>query len=605
MDTTIDKYDYWLLRKPLQSDTIAENVLQHGVGGLNIDKCRVEGAPSLPGSSNIRAVNDRAMGAGWDQTASARAEAYRANPPSGRWPANLIHDGSEEVTELFPEVKGSKGSGLTQTKARSWKNTSTAGINRVGHDDSGSAARFFYNVTQDSSISEGIDQGDVMDTDNEDLERQFHERVMLYLGNCLDVLKTMESNSVDSIVTDPPAGISFMNKHWDTDHGHRDQWIAYFAEIAKECLRVIKPGGHALVWAIPRTSHWTATAWENGGWEVRDRIIYCFGSGFPKSHNISKAIDKLAGAEREVVGSYAVTRNISTGSWADLHGKPNKATTVNLTAPATDAAKQWDGWGTALKPAVEDWWLLRKPLSNDTIAENVLEHGVGGLNIDGCRVGTGDDRISGGLAKEKFGINGMPQTNRPTGGRWPANIITDGSEEVTELFPEVKGSKGDEKLAVKGQSGIYGWNTAYKDKNNSTSNKTRGVKDSGSASRFFYTAKASKSDRNEGLSETLKNTHATVKPTALMQYLCRLITPPDGIVLDPFMGSGSTGKACMLEGFRFIGIDMEEEYVVIARARIIHALKPEVQEYYKKKQSKGGKVKEVANEEANEEGDLS
>ena len=420
-----------------------------------------------------------------------------------------------------------------------------------------------------------------MDT-NTNIEDQFTARVKLYLGNCLDVLKTMESDSVDSIVTDPPAGISFMNKHWDTDHGHRDQWIAYFAEIAKECLRVVKPGGHALVWAIPRTSHWTATAWENGGWEVRDRIIYCFGSGFPKSHNISKAIDKLV-----------------------------------TTSPATDTAKQWDGWGTALKPAVEDWWLLRKPLSEDTIAENVLEYGVGAINVDGCRVegapslpGSSNiravnDRAMGAGWDQTASARAEAYRANPPSGRWPANMIHDGSEEVTELFPDVKGSKGDKKLAVKGNSGIYGWNTVDKDKNNSSdsNNKTRGVKDFGSAARFFYTAKASKSDRNEGL--TIKNTHATVKPTSLMQYLCRLITPPDGIVLDPFMGSGSTGKACMLEGFRFIGIDMEEEYVVVARARIIHALKPEVQEYYKKKQSKSGKVKEAANEEVDEEGDLS
>lgn len=457
-----------------------------------------------------------------------------------------------------------------------------------------------------------------MDT-NTNIEDQFTARVKLYLGNCLDVLKTMESDSVDSIVTDPPAGISFMNKHWDTDHGHRDQWIAYFAEIAKECLRVIKPGGHALVWAIPRTSHWTATAWENGGWEVRDRIIYCFGSGFPKSHNISKAIDKLAGAEREVLlVNKDINRYPNGPGGVGFHGGVGEyQQTIRpptpLTAPATDAAKQWDGWGTALKPAVEDWWLLRKPLSEDTIAENVLEHGVGGLNIDECRINTEEKLHISTSITTKYGGNAMyhsstinnPNRTQHNLGRWPANIIHDGSEEVTELFPDVKGSKGDKKLAVKGNSGIYGWNTVDKDKNNSnnSNNKTRGVKDSGSAARFFYTAKASKSDRNEGL--TIKNTHATVKPTSLMQYLCRLITPPDGIVLDPFMGSGSTGKACMLEGFRFIGIEMEEEYVVIARARIIHALKPEVQEYYKKKQSKGGKVKEVANEEANEEGDLS
>ena len=303
-----------------------------------------------------------------------------------------------------------------------------------------------------------------MDT-NTNIEDQFTARVKLYLGNCLDVLKTMDSDSVDSIVTDPPAGISFMNKHWDTDHGHRDQWIAYFAEIAKECLRVIKPGGHALVWAIPRTSHWTATAWENGGWEVRDRIIYCFGSGFPKSHNISKAIDKL------------------------------------VTSPATDVAKQWDGWGTALKPAVEDWWLLRKPLSEDTIAENVLEHGVGGLNIDKCRVDTESDTLirSTGLsgASKTFGqisklvVEKAWENNK---GRWPANMIHDGSEEVTELFPDVKGNYGGKGRAANSKSGKYGWNNTNKDINNKGA--TQGINDSGSAARFFYTAKASKSDRN-------------------------------------------------------------------------------------------------------------
>ena len=288
---------------------------------------------------------------------------------------------------------------------------------------------------------------------NTNIEDQFTARVKLYLGNCLDVLKTMESDSVDSIVTDPPAGISFMNKHWDTDHGHRDQWIAYFAEIAKECLRVVKPGGHALVWAIPRTSHWTATAWENGGWEVRDRIIYCFGSGFPKSHNISKAIDKLAGAEREVLlVNKDINRYPNGPGGVGFHGGVGEyQQTIRpptpLTAPATDVAKQWDGWGTALKPAVEDWWLLRKPLSEDTIAENVLEHGVGGLNIDKCRVDTESDTLirSTGLsgASKTFGQISKPVVEKAwenNKGRWPANMIHDGSEEVTELFPDTGGS---------------------------------------------------------------------------------------------------------------------------------------------------------------------
>jgi len=396
-------------------------------------------------------------------------------------------------------------------------------------------------------------------------------------GDCLEKMKEMPDSSADAIVTDPPAGISFMGKEWDHDKGSRDNWLKWMQSVAEECLRVIKPGGHALVWAIPRTSHWTGMAWELAGWIPRDKIYHCFGTGFPKSLNISKALDREAGAEREVTG---ICKNGSGASEIKLnnHGKHDtgigymdgSGKVFNITIPATDAAHQWEGWGTALKPAIEEWWLFRKPIGKGTtIAENVLKWGTGGLNIDGGRVGIDpeiDDQRLGGkgnwsttkTAKNVYegGYAGDRVTSSPLG-RYPANLIHDGSPEVTELF------------------------------------------DSGSASRFFYCAKSSKSEREAGLEEmperkmgfsngaqihgegydkgqgiglnrviSRHNFHPTVKPLALMRYLCRLITPPQGIVLDPFMGSGSTGVAAKMERFNFIGIEQDEVYCEIARRRL-------------------------------------
>jgi DNA modification methylase len=389
----------------------------------------------------------------------------------------------------------------------------------------------------------------------------------LFQGDCLEVLKTLPDNSIDSIVTDPPAGIAFMGKDWDKDKGGRDEWIAWMESVARECRRVIKPGGHALVWAIPRTSHWTAMGWENAGWELRDRIAHVFGSGFPKSLSVDKAIDKAAGVEREVVGQVKLTRDMSGGSWGELHGKPNNAKQHNITAPATEAAKQWQGWGTALKPAYEDWHLFRKPVEG-TISQNVLKWGVGGLNIDKCRVDLNGERplIVDGNEDRKFTGDfrqGSIREGTTTTGRWPAHLIHDGSDEVVECFPDAGGgfgNNGDGSNTVRRQM-KFGMKAT---------GKTVGFGDKGSAARFFYCTKASKADRNEGIEIT--NVHPTVKSTDLMVYLCRLITPPNGIVLDPFMGSGSTGKAAMIEGFRFIGIEREEEYLSIAKARIQYAL---------------------------------
>lgn len=334
----------------------------------------------------------------------------------------------------------------------------------------------------------------------------------------MDVLKDADSCSVDSIITDPPYGLSFMGKRWDYD--------VPSVEIWKECLRVLKPGGHLLAFAGTRTQHRMAVRIEDAGFEIRDLIAWVYGSGFPKSLDVSKAIDKAAGAEREVVGiDHEWIRRVGqnhgkSGTYTDkCHGSvgPNGG---KITAPATPAARQWSGWGTALKPALEPITVARKPLVG-TVAENVLRWGTGALNVDGCRIpgvkpqvtqGVNSNASSFRVAKERR-ISGNPNE-----GRWPANLIHDGSEELCELL--------------------------------------------GDAACFFYCAKASKADRDE------QNIHPTVKPTDLMRYLCRLVTPPNGIILDPFMGSGSTGKAAIKEGFNFIGIEKNPEYFEIAEKRL-------------------------------------
>lgn len=383
----------------------------------------------------------------------------------------------------------------------------------------------------------------------------------LHHGDCLDILRTMPDNSVDAIVTDPPYGLSFMGKRWDYDVPSQDVW--------SECLRVLKPGGHLLAFAGTRTQHRMAVRIEDAGFEIRDMIAWVYGSGFPKSLDVSKAIDKAAGAVREVVDVIKKTPSASNGCndgwvrpWAE--GK----TTMDITAPATDLARQWHGWGTALKPALEPITVARKPLIG-TVAENVLTWGTGGVNVDGCRVEASNGRpIIESKSEESLhafgnGLNGSRCAGTTTLGRWPANLIHDGSEEVVGLFPETnsggpaKRPSGYYESPEKGGANCYG-----------VFGKSRIVahQDSGSAARFFYCAKASKRDRDEG------NAHPTVKPTDLMRYLCRLVTPQGGTVLDPFMGSGSTGKAAMLENFAFIGIEREAEYLDIARARIEHAI---------------------------------
>jgi site-specific DNA-methyltransferase (adenine-specific) len=386
--------------------------------------------------------------------------------------------------------------------------------------------------------------------------------VTIIQGDCIEVLKTLPDCSVDAVVTDPPYGLSFMGRRWDYDVPAVEVWA--------ECLRVLKPGGHLLAFAGTRTQHRMAVRIEDAGFEIRDMIAWVYGSGFPKSLDVSKAIDKAAGAEREVVGSKLGQPGYSlTDGKGGLYGGGFGANGTGegecrITAPATKAARQWQGWGTALKPALEPITVARKPLIG-TVAANVLEHGTGGLNIDGCRVGTESTVVSRKTVGATMGSNGIYGGSnglRDTGsnaGRWPANLIHDGSEEVVGLFPE---TAAEGHPACRNTSDYSGGLEQGKTPHGAIRT------DSGSAARFFYTAKASKADRGEG------NHHPTVKPTELMRYLVRLVTPPGGVVLDPFMGSGSTGKACALEGFAFIGIEREAEYVEIARARIA-AVSPE------------------------------
>ena len=456
-------------------------------------------------------------------------------------------------------------------------------------------------------------------------------------GDSLEVLKDFEDNYFDSVVTDPPYGLSFMGKKWDYDVPQVELW--------KEVYRVLKPGGHILSFVGSRTYHRMAVNIEDAGFEIRDMLGWLYGSGFPKSHNIGKAVDKLDAKElrikrkikftkwlkstgvtvndlnkelrknnlitekssgamhfldiksqpaiptlemfncfkhlipkppkeimnlilertvesenfknREVVGKK--TSGIGT-AFGEGEWKSGKAEEVDITIPKTEQAKQWEGWGTALKPAHEPIVMARKPF-NTSVAENVLTHGTGGINIDECRVGTdgGTKKIDTENCRESLGkygdgLNGG-KVQSLNEGRFPANIIHDGSEEVLEIFPET----GKATASFRGDRA--GVNTPFGGKDS-----FRGHNDNGrSVARFFYCAKASKAERNMGDN---KNHHPTVKPIKLMEYLVRLVTPKEGIVLEPFVGSGTTLIACKQQGFNYIGIEREQEYCDIAEARL-------------------------------------
>lgn len=542
-------------------------------------------------------------------------------------------------------------------------------------------------------------------------------------GDCLHKLKEIQDNSIDSLITDPPAGISFMGKDWDSNKGGSKEWISWMSQVMKECLRVLKPGAHGLVWAIPRTSHWTATALEDAGFEIRDVITHLFGSGFPKSLNISRAIDKAAGAEREVIGYKELPGGFNRGILANTNfGREHQNDDGAITAPSTSQAKQWDGWGTALKPASEHWILVRKPCSENTVAANVLKHGTGGIDIDASRISidSNDPNIrknptqSNGL-NSIFNIGDVPYGRGPAyKGRFPANLVLSHNLDCkTECTPgcavamlDIQSGIQKDRPAKKalsgegsgdGHAGMFAGSIAktgyqteggasrffkvfsssakagidsscdasiaenhlslqslledsvlklaaieavLEDKQlksitthfttdiqiklksegafntqliqitvekfllelkhiensndnlvkhvglkeltditmiilnlltfdgyaesaislNMPKNLEHGEKDL--KSRYLYCAKASKSDKGEG------NSHPTVKSTKLMSYLITMITPPNGIVLDPFMGSGSTGVAAIKSGYKFIGIEKENEYFNISNTRI-------------------------------------
>ena len=417
-------------------------------------------------------------------------------------------------------------------------------------------------------------------------------------GDCREMLKQLPDASVDSIVTDPPYELGFMGKSWDSTG------VTYDVSVWQECLRVLKPGGHLLAFGGSRTYHRLAVAIEDAGFQIRDQIMWVYGSGFPKSLNISKAIDKAAGAEREVTGLRKVSPS-DLGQNSGWNALDTSSGEYKYTSSATDEAKQWDGWGTALKPAHEPIVMARKPLDG-TVANNVLTHGTGGINIDASRVGRveGDNSVAGnrtatfGTQEVLSGGDGSGGWSQNEQGRFPANFIHDGSDEVLELFPDSKGmatQRSNANIKVYGGNSLLESSTTFPD-------VRQGFNDNGSAARFFYCAKAGKAERNAGLDPDLfplqnytdankmggagdtmltgsgnprdgrkHNNHPTVKPLALMQYLVRLVTPPNGTVLDPFAGSGTTLVAATMEKFDCIGIEMTDEYLPIIEARVAHA----------------------------------
>lgn len=361
------------------------------------------------------------------------------------------------------------------------------------------------------------------------------ENVVLHHGDCIEVMRSMPAESVDSIVTDPPYGLGFMGKKWDA--------LPPGEEWARECLRVLKPGGHILAFGGSRTWHRLAVAIEDAGFEIRDGVLWLYGSGFPKSHDISKAIDKMAGAEREVIGDSPYAARKPNGSAGVASVGLSATPGAVITAPATPEAQQWEGWGTALKPAYEPAVMARKPFTG-TVAGNVLEHGTGAINIDASRVGA------------------VPQ------GRFPANLILD--EHTAELLDKQSGDRpvgrfpGSSQKSPKFTGATYNGGKPYAGR---VDEPPRSMGDSGGASRFFYVAKAPKSERPvvDGVA------HATVKPLKLMRYLVRMVTPPGGVVLDPFAGSGTTIEAALIEGFNPIGIEMETDYLPLIQHRINRA----------------------------------
>ena len=544
--------------KPLEG-TYAANALKWGVSGLNVDECRVETEDDLNGGAYAKTGERRDDGWGFQ-----RAGAGEYEQPTGRFPANLLHDGSSNILKHFPGTGGS------------------------------SAARFFKACPPDSETTQPPES---------ESPRSTMAELRLQQGDVLERLKAYPDNYFDGCLTDPPYGLSappdmaevlgkwlkfeeykhsskgFMGKEWDSFVPGPHVWA--------ELLRVLKPGAHALVFAGTRTQDLMGLSLRLAGFELKDVAMYLYGSGFPKSHNISKAIDKAAGAEREVVGAdpQAARRNKATSKFSGCYGEIKDAPTCPITAPATPEAQRFEGYGSALKPAYEPILVAMKPLSG-TYAQNALEWGVGGLNVDGSRVGT-DDVLSAGSGLLGYGdrADGKNKGQQNPQGRFPANLLLDGSPEVLEHFPQTS-SWGDPNKKHVRQSDTN--RNAYHLFNPKGQSVGQLYGDSGSAARFFqacpldgpepqprvrYCAKASKRERNAGLEEP--NTHPTLKPLSLTEYLARLILPPERDtprrLINPYSGSGSEAiGAFHADWDEVTSIEREEEYVEIARARVSH-----------------------------------
>ena len=447
-------------------------------------------------------------------------------------------------------------------------------------------------------------------------------------GDCLEILPTLDSESVHSVVTDPPYGIHFMGKEWDkvratkkaksqlvnlgtgmriTTEAENREYQEWCTMWAGECLRMLKPGGYLLAFGATRTYGRLQCGIEDAGFEIRDTIAWLYGSGFPKSLDVSKQIDKMRGLEREIIGENPNSREKAGDSGFNI------AIKGPVTKPASEEAKEWEGWGTALKPAMELIVVARKPVSEKTVAENVLKHGTGGLNIDACRI-----PVPEGDSVPEFEHSGEPEQRNTYGkrhskvartgethsrGRYPANVAHDGSEQVVEAFPET-GPGGDVRdNRFRNEAVVYSEMGPRSDWDS--------YGDAGSASRFFYCSKASKSEREAGLErlpekdfgmsggaqgaisrgeepaggqgfginqvKKRRNDHPTVKPVELMRWLVKLVTPKYGVVLDPFMGSGTTGMATKIDGFEFVGIEKDEDYIEIAKARIANTYREPTQ----------------------------
>jgi site-specific DNA-methyltransferase (adenine-specific) len=363
-------------------------------------------------------------------------------------------------------------------------------------------------------------------------------------GDSREVLPTLDAESIDAVATDPPYALGFMGKAWD------DGVVAFDPAFWADVLRVLKPGGHVVACGGTRTYHRLVCAIEDAGFEIRDQLAWVYGSGFPKSHDVAKAMDKAAGAEREVIGFDAqkAARQTPNNGLVAFSGAGSPG---DITAPATDLARQWQGWGTALKPAFEPICLARKPLVG-TVAQNVARYGTGAINVDGCRVaGAAWSHPGSNAVGGVYGdfANDAPRSNDK--GRFPANLLHDGSDEVLAAFAaqsDVTVSRGGYRGGNQRADGSF-----LKNLKADAAKTPVGFGDTGSAARFFYTAKADRDDR-------AGSKHPTVKPVDLMRWLVRLVTPPGGVVLDPFAGTGTTGEAALLEGFTAVLVEREAAY---------------------------------------------